>query len=104
MITRIRLLLLVARRYGWLVHHNADSRRADAGLPDLVMVSPPLPDDTTVLALLELKTKKGQPSDIQQFWLDRLLTTRVVVVGLLRPSDWSRFVNLCFDPGEVNPE
>jgi len=91
----------VARGYGWLVHHNADSRRSDAGLPDLVMVSPVLPDGSTVLGLLELKTKKGTPSDIQQLWLDRLALGKVLVVGVLHPSEWSRFVNLCFNPEEV---
>lgn len=88
----------VARRYGWLVHHNADSRRADAGLPDLVMVSPVQPDGTTVLGLLELKAEGGKPSDIQQLWLERLALGRVLVVGVLKPSEWSRFVNLCFNP------
>jgi hypothetical protein len=88
----------VARGYGWLVHHNADSRRADAGLPDLVMVSPVLPDGTTVLGLLELKAETGKPSDIQQLWLDRLALGKVLVVGVLKPSEWSQFVNLCFDP------
>lgn len=91
----------VARGYGWLVHHNADSRRADAGLPDLVMVSPVLPDGSTVLGLLELKTEVGTPSDIQQLWLDRLALGKVLVVGVLTPSQWSRFVSLCFNPEEV---
>jgi hypothetical protein len=94
----------VARGYGWLVHHNADSRRADAGLPDLVMVSPVQADGTTVVALLELKTKKSVPSEIQQLWLDRLALGRALVVGWIKPSDWPRFVNLCFSPEGVDGE
>jgi hypothetical protein len=88
----------VARGYGWLTHHNADSRRADAGLPDLVMLSPPQADGTVVLALLELKRDKGTLTKEQELWLSRLAEVTVVVVGVLRPRDWPGFVNLCFDP------
>jgi hypothetical protein len=91
----------IAKGYGWLVHHNADSRRADAGLPDLVMVSPVLPDGTTVLALLELKRDRGTTTDVQQQWLDRLALVTSVVTGVVRPRDWPGFVNLSFDPQDT---
>jgi len=88
----------VARAYGWLVHHNADSRRADAGLPDLVMLSRPSPEGGVVLALIELKTNKGKPSAVQEEWLGRLVNVDRVVTGWMQPRHWLQYVQLCFDP------
>ena len=91
----------IATRYGWLVHHNADSRRSDAGLPDLVMVSPVQADGTTVLALLELKREKTKLRLEQAAWDARLALAATLVTGVLRPSDWHRFVQLSFDPAHA---
>jgi len=86
----------VARKYGWLVHHNADSRRADAGLPDLIMLSPVV-DGRCLLALIELKTNKGKPSAVQEEWLTRLAQVDWVATGWMQPRHWLQFVQLCFD-------
>ena len=39
---------------GWIVHHAADSRRADPGLPDLILVRAPR------VIFAELKTERGR--------------------------------------------
>jgi VRR-NUC domain len=88
----------VARGYGWTVHHNADSRRSDAGLPDLVMLSPVRPDGGVTLALVELKSAKGKPSDIQELWLLKLAQVDTLVTGWIRPAQWPQFLSLVYDP------
>lgn len=91
----------VARSYGWTVFHSNDSRRSDAGLPDLVMFSRPLEDGHRVLALIELKTNKGKPTAVQEQWLLGLRETDHLVTGWMQPRHWLQFVQLCFDPVQV---
>src|SRR4029450_6032462 len=91
----------VARRYGWLVHHAADSRRADPGLPDLIMLSPIQADNTVTLVMLELKTQKGKLLTEQEQWQLRLGLVDRVVTGVLRPSGWANYVALTYDPQGV---
>ena len=55
-----------AHEFGWLYHHNYDSRRSDPGFPDTVMVR----GDRIIFA--ELKTPKGRISDPQTTWLEAL--------------------------------
>jgi hypothetical protein len=88
----------VLRRYGWTVYHETDSRKSDKGLPDLVAVSRPQDDDTIVLLMIELKTRKGVTSEDQELWLEKLSRVNVMVTGLARPADWPALSALFFDP------
>lgn len=57
-----RSIIGLAEMYGWLVYHTHDSRRSEAGFPDLTMAR----GDRLILA--ELKTKDGRMSDAQKTW------------------------------------
>jgi len=94
----------VARRYGWLVHHAADSRKADPGLPDLIMLSPIQPDNTVTLVLLELKTQKGKLLTEQEQWQLRLGLVNQIVTGVLRPAGWGNYVALVYDPAAATED
>lgn len=88
----------LARRYGWLVHHDlpAVNRRGrwathvqgDSGFPDLVLVSR---NGTVVFA--ELKTDTGNLSSNQNNWLSRLEKTSCIV-EVWRPTMLSKIVEL----------
>lgn len=54
--------------YGWLWHHETDSRKSKAGFPDICAVHP----HTGALLFLELKREIGVVSPEQQVWLDAL--------------------------------
>lgn len=71
------LVISIAQRYGWLVHHDlpaqssagrwATHTQGNTGFPDLFMVHPhqggrPL--------LIELKAEKGRLTPGQKIWLD----------------------------------
>ena len=66
---------------GWLVYHTYDSRRSQAGFPDLVMVR----HGRVIFA--ELKSEKGRIRPEQQLWLDELMKSDAVETFLWRPSD-----------------
>ena len=72
---------------GWLVYHTYDSRRSQAGFPDLVLAR------ADKLIFAELKTAKGKVRDAQILWLDTLgamaNTQPNVEVYLWRPKDWA---------------
>jgi hypothetical protein len=75
-----------ARLCGWLVYHPFDSRRSEAGWPDLAMVR------DEILLIVELKTERGRVSKAQQMWLEALSKVAAFCpnmrVRLWRPSDW----------------
>lgn len=75
-----------AKRHGWRVYHTHDSRKSEAGFPDLVMVR----GERCIFA--ELKREKGRPSAAQSNWLDDLRAVTTVKVELWRPSDWPEIV------------
>lgn len=58
----------LATHCGWIWYHNADSRRAPSGLPDLILMKPP------VLLFVELKKlgKRGSISPEQKVWIEGL--------------------------------
>ena len=71
------LVITIAKRYGWLVHHDLPAQNSrgrwmtnvqgDAGFPDLFMVHPfqggrPL--------VIELKAEKGRTTPGQKIWLN----------------------------------
>ena len=66
---------------GWLVYHTYDSRRSQAGFPDLVMVR------SGRVIFAELKAEKGRIRPEQQMWLDELKKSDAVETYLWRPSD-----------------
>lgn len=71
----------LARLHGWLVYHTYDSRRSEAGFPDLTMVR----KDRVIFA--ELKSERGKVTQAQQTWLDALTGSGTVEVYVWRPSD-----------------
>ena len=76
----------------WLVYHTYDSRRSQAGFPDLVLVK------KKQLIFAELKTNKGRLRPEQREWLDMigLMADDCTNVGiyLWRPSDWDTIEKL----------
>lgn len=72
----------LARTLGWLVYHTHDSRRSQAGFPDLVLVHA---RQRRVL-WRELKTQKGRVRPEQRDWLDAL-TRAGEDAAIWRPSD-----------------
>lgn len=77
-------LIRHATLHGWLVYHTHDSRRSQAGFPDLVL----LRGDT--LILWELKNAKRKVSPEQQVWLDALGGAKNVEAAVVRPADYDR--------------
>ena len=73
---------------GWRYYHTYDSRRSDAGMPDIVMVRPPR------VIFAELKSQKGRVTPAQGEWLDALADCPGVETHLWRPSDWEEIVTL----------
>jgi hypothetical protein len=78
----------LAESHGWRVYHTHDSRRSEAGFPDLCMVR------RGVLVFIELKSEVGLPTAAQKEWLADLELVTGVVVRLWRPSDWNEVVTL----------
>lgn len=72
----------VAARYGWLSYHTHDSRRSDAGFPDLVLVH----EQQQRVLFVELKTDKGAVRPAQWLWIGALHWA-AKEVGLWRPRD-----------------
>lgn len=68
-----------ARTLGWRSYHTHDSRRSDAGWPDLALVR-------ERLVMAELKTDTGRLSAAQERWLE-LLTRAGIETYVWRPKD-----------------
>lgn len=67
---------------GWKTYHTHDSRRSNAGWPDLALVHP----DRARFMVRELKTMRGRVTPEQREWLDGL-TAAGVDAGVWRPMD-----------------
>lgn len=65
----------------WLIYHTYDSRRSQAGFPDLVLTR------NGHIIFAELKSQKGRVRPNQQMWIDELSKSGEVDVYLWRPSD-----------------
>lgn len=77
----------LADLYKWRWHHNADSRRAGAGWPDLVLVG------HGRALFLELKSATGRVRDAQRIWLSAL-SDAGLEVALVRPDDLPMLVDV----------
>lgn len=74
-------VIALAKRHLWLCYHTFDSRKSQAGFPDLVLVR-----DRIIFA--ELKTETGRPTADQERWLEGLREAGAEV-HLWKPSDWA---------------
>jgi hypothetical protein len=72
----------LARLRGWKGYHTHDSRRSEAGFPDLCLVKPPR------IILAELKSENGRLSKAQGDWLELLGRCPGVESYVWRPRDW----------------
>lgn len=77
-------VMTLARQLGFTQqYHTHDSRRSQAGFPDLVLIHA----RTKKLMFVELKAQAGRVSPAQESWLNDLrLGGQVAEVW--RPSDW----------------
>lgn len=75
------VIVKYAQLHGWVVWHDNDSLRNDAGFPDLVLVR------EGRLIFAELKTETGRIRTAQHAWLS-LLKHTAAEVYVWRPSDW----------------
>lgn len=73
----------LAERLGWLVYHVFDSRRSQAGFPDLVLLHP----GTGRVLFRELKTQTGKTRKMQDVWLAGLRLGGLDA-KVWRPEDW----------------
>jgi hypothetical protein len=78
-----RIVEECAAAHGWLYFHDADSRRNNAGYPDLTCVHP----QRGVTLFCELKTERGRLRPEQIIWRDALILSGARWY-LWRPSDW----------------
>ncbi len=76
-----KMVITLARLCGWRVYHTYDSRRSQAGFPDLVLIRGQL------LLFVELKTDTGRVTAEQKAWLAALAEAGQDV-WVWRPADW----------------
>lgn len=77
-------LIEMAEALGWKCYHTYDSRRSEAGFPDLVLAKREQP-----VIFAELKTRARRPSDAQRDWLDTLAQAQTTEVYVWYPADWA---------------
>ncbi|VTR96025.1 vrr-nuc domain-containing protein : VRR-NUC domain protein OS=Micrococcus luteus SK58 GN=HMPREF0569_1589 PE=4 SV=1: VRR_NUC [Gemmata massiliana] len=78
-------LVREAKRLGWECYHTHDSRRSEAGFPDLVLIRGP------VLIVAELKVKRNKPTAAQVKWLE-LFAGAGARAFHWRPENWAEIV------------
>jgi len=86
------ILISVAKRYGWLVHHDLPAQNSrgrwathvqgDAGFPDLLLIHP----NSGKLFAIELKSEKGKLTPGQKRWL-LAFEKSGIYNAVLKPSD-----------------
>ena len=74
----------LALQLGWCCYHTHDSRRSDAGWPDLVLAH----RAHKRLLFVELKTARGSLRAGQKVWLD-VLAACGAQVAVWRPAQWA---------------
>ena len=72
----------------WHWNHSRDSRRSNAGLPDLICTR------KGRIIFAELKKELGRTSPAQQVWLDDLRLNHCIEVFLWRPSDMAEIARI----------
>ena len=72
----------MAKLLGWEFYHTHDSRKSEAGFPDVVLVR------NRRLIFAELKRQKGRTSEDQIKWLNKLSQCEGVEVYVWRPSHY----------------
>jgi len=79
-----RQVLELLKLRGWLTYHTHDSRRSNSGYPDITAVR------RGRILFIELKTRKGRTSPMQETWLSELrhCSEGTVTVTVARPQDW----------------
>ena len=74
-------VIRLAHLRGWLHYHTYNSIRSPHGWPDLVLCRPPQ------ILFVELKSRTGRVSPMQQNWLD-CLDACGLQARLWKPKDW----------------
>jgi hypothetical protein len=83
----------LARVFGWLCYHTHDSRRSEAGFPDLVLVKASTDDRPGNIIFAELKADRGRLTPAQRVWLEALGACPGVEAYVWRPADWDAIVS-----------
>lgn len=76
-------IIELAKRMGFIVYHTHDSRRSEAGFPDLVLVHP----KQLRIVWRELKSETGTTTPEQKVWISTLSLVGEDV-DVWRPRDW----------------
>ena len=86
------IVLNLARRYGWMIHHDlpamgkngrwATYTQGDVGFPDLVLVHP----NKGQMFVVELKSERGKTTTSQDNWLAAFQRANIEN-HVVRPSD-----------------
>ena len=84
------LVVHLAKVCGWTCYHTFDSRRSEAGYPDLTLVR-------ERVIWRELKARRGRMTAEQQEW-GRLLQAANANWGLWYPSDWPLICDILTAP------
>ena len=74
--------------FKWTYHHETDSRKSYAGLPDCILVRPPR------VIFAELKTELARTSKAQDHWLEQLRECAGVECYLWRPSNMDEILQV----------
>lgn len=80
----------LAAACGWATYHTHDSRRSEAGFPDLVLVR-------ERVLFRELKTATGAVSRRQREWLESLVAAGADA-AVWRPGDWDEIERVLAAP------
>ena len=83
-----RAVIEYARARGWRCYSHADSRRATAGWPDLVLLRPPK------ALFVELKTDIGKARPAQKETLNILARCDDMETYLWRPKHWESIMEI----------
>ena len=77
-----RHVVALAETLGWLCYHTHDSRRSNAGFPDLIALR------LGSMVVIEFKSEQGKVTSEQARWLREFSLVTFGFVGVIRPSDW----------------
>jgi hypothetical protein len=78
----------LAKATGWQVYHTYDSRRSNAGWPDLALVR------GVSMLFLELKSEEGKVTTDQQRWIISLKRVKFVTAAIARPHNWDEIAEM----------